>query len=323
MAAVSTSPTFHEFMGALLGALADEGTLPDAAQLLSPRTRKSMGRPLGETALAIRDTVSELTNKYDRMTVRQCFYALEVAGVVEKTEGGYRQVQAQVLRMRREGLLDWGFITDGTRWQRKPDSSDNAGSYIERMARTYRRDLWQGQDVRLEVWLEKDALADVILDATDKWDVPLMVSRGQSSATFLYSAAKTAEEAYKNTGAATYVYTMYDYDAGGERAARTIERELPKYAPAVPIYFDRLAVTEEQIEEWSLPRRPAKKSDPEAAKFGEVAVELDAISPDKLIQLVEHAIVEHIDAHAWEVEEQVEREERDGLMALAGGGADA
>ena len=36
--------------------------------------------------------------------------------------------------------------------------------------------------------LEKDALADVIVDVTAKWDVSLMVSRGQSSATFLHSA---------------------------------------------------------------------------------------------------------------------------------------
>ncbi len=285
--------------------------------LLCPRTKKSLGRPLGDTALAIRDGVHELTQQYDRMTVRQVFYRLETAGVVEKSQAGYRQVQQQLLRMRRENALSWQFITDGTRWQRKPESFGDAESYIDRVVHLYRRDLWQGQNVRLEIWLEKDALADVIFDATEKWDVPLMVSRGQSSATFLYSAAKAAEHAHQTTGVETFIFTMYDYDAGGERAARTIRRELPEYAPNVPISFERLAVTTEQIEQWRLPQRPAKKSDPEAAKFGEVAVELDAIDPNMLVSLVEGAIERHIDAHAWVVEQAIETEERAGLRALA------
>src|SRR5215207_3408789 len=130
-----------------------------------PRTSKSRGgRPLGPTAIAIRSAVSELTARYERMTVRQVFYALEVAGVVEKSGGGYRQVQQQVLRMRREGLLPWEFITDGTRWQRKPGSWEAADSAVASLARSYRRDLWQSQNVRIEVWLEKDALADIIVD---------------------------------------------------------------------------------------------------------------------------------------------------------------
>ena len=104
--------------------------------------------------------------RYERMTVRQVFYQLEMAGVVEKTESGYRQVQKQVLVMRRTGLLDWEFITDGTRWQRKPASYADAADYIKQIARSYRRDLWQRQNVRIEFWLEKDALADVITDVT-------------------------------------------------------------------------------------------------------------------------------------------------------------
>jgi hypothetical protein len=257
--------------------------------------------------VAIRDAVHELTGLYERMTVRQVFYQLETQAIVAKTEGGYRQVQQQVLKMRRDGLLSWGFITDGTRWQRKPRSYSNAGDYIDQMARGYRRDLWQEQDVRLEFWLEKDALADVIVDVTAKWDVSLMVSRGQSSATFLHGAARAAEEAFDNERVSTYIYALYDFDAGGDRAYRTVERELPSYAPDTPIHVERLAVTEEQIEEWNLPTRPAKRSDPEAAKWGEIAVELDAIDPDRLIGLVEEAITAHVDDHAWELEQQIEQ----------------
>jgi hypothetical protein len=286
-----------------------------------PSASKPRGRPrgsIGNTAKAIRTAVDDLTLSYERMTVRQVFYALEIRGVVEKTEGGYRQVQKQVLRMRREGLLGWDFITDGTRWQRKPDSWNEVEDYIEHVTRTYRRDLWRSQDVRIEIWLEKDALADIVVDVTARWNVGLMVTHGQSSATFLYGAAKAAEAAYERAGVTTYVYALYDLDGGGDRASRTIARDLPEHAPDVPIVFERLAVTEEQVKAWNLPTRPAKTSDPEAAKYASVAVELDAIEPDRLMALVEDAITRHVDAHAWRVEQTIEREERDGLLQLAG-----
>jgi hypothetical protein len=285
-----------------------------------PRTQKSAGRPLGHTAIAIRDAVHELTAAYDRMTVRQAYYKMETAAIVEKTNRGYRQVQRQLLKMRRDNLLSWDFITDGTRWQRKPDTYADATGYLDQMVRSYRRDLWQRHDVRVEIWLEKDALADVIFDVTHRWDVSLMVSRGQSSATYLHRAAMTAQEAYRAAGVATYIYTLYDFDAGGERAAGTIARELPEFVPDVPIYVERLAVTEDQIEKWGLPTRPPKKKDPDAKKWGDKpAVELDAIDPGTLVELAESAIVGHVDPHAWGVEQKVEQEERDGLLALAEG----
>jgi hypothetical protein len=320
--AAGTGTTEPAWLGQVLKAVASGPPAMSMSEALAslscPSARKSIGRPLGATALAIRDAVDELTTRYERMTVRQVFYQLETMGIVGKTEAGYRQVQMQVLKMRREGLLDWTFITDGTRWKRKPRSYSDAGDYIEQVSRSYRRDLWQEQDVRIEIWLEKDALADVIVDVTAKWDVSLMVSRGQSSATFLHSAAVTAREAFEDTGVSTYVYALYDFDAGGERAYRTVEHELPTHAPGVPIYVERLAVTEDQIEEWGLSTRPAKKSDPEAAKWGDKpAVELDAVDPDRLTGLVEEAITYHVDKHAWEVEQQVEAEERAGVLALA------
>ena len=286
-----------------------------APGLSCPRTKKS-GRPLGATALAIRGGVDLLVEKHERMTVRQVFYALEVRGVVEKTEAGYRQVQKQVLVMRREGLLPWSFITDGTRWMRRPRTWDRVDDAVADMARTYRRDLWQSQGCRIEIWLEKDALADLLVETTDAWGVPLMVSRGQSSATFLYNAAKAAQEAWISSSTKTFIYALYDRDAGGRRAARTIQRDITAFAPGVPIGFSLLGVTDQQVLDWDLPTRPAKRSDPEAHKFDGRAVELDAIPPDNLASLVEDAIIDHIDPHAWEVEQAVEREERDGLLRL-------
>ncbi len=92
----------------------------------------------------------------------------------------------------------------------------------------------------------------------------------------------------------------------------------PAHAPDTPIHFERLAVNETDSE-WGLPTRPPKKKDPDAKKWGDKpAVELDAIDPATLTKLVEDAITDHVDPHAWEVERAFDAE-REGLLALAEG----
>jgi hypothetical protein len=277
-------------------------------------SRKRWGRPPGAISghsQAIRDAVHALRDEYDVVTVRQAFYALTVRAVVEKTEAGYRQVQRQILLMRRVNLLPWSFIADGTRWQRRPETYDDVDDAIRLLAHTYRRDLWRAQQARIEVWLEKDALAAVVLEATAPWNVALMVSRGQSSDTFCYSAAQAALEAW-TYGITTHIFALFDADRSGRVAAEKIREKLHTYSGGVPIDYELLAVTNEQIQEWNLPTRPAKEN------AQEIAVELDAIPPDKLIALVVEAISGLVDAEAWEKEQLVEASERQILERIAG-----
>jgi hypothetical protein len=101
-------------------------------------------------------------------------------------------------------------------------------------------------------------------------------------------------------------------------SASHLVRKLEEYAPDVPIFVKRLAVTPKQIATWNLPTRPGKTKDPDARKWGNRPnVELDTIDPARLNALVDHAIRRHVDEHAWEVEQAFETEEREGLRALA------
>jgi hypothetical protein len=285
------------------------------------RTANPGGRPLTPRTRAIREAVLRLTEIHEVMTVRQVFYALEVAGVVPKDETrGYRPVQRQLVAMRQQGLLPWTFIADATRWMRKPTSHGSASNALRALTRTYRRNLWASQGVRVEVWLEKDALAGVVMEETDRWDVPLMVSRGTSSVTFLHTAGEAARQAWREDGVVTRVSALYDHDAAGLRIGRQVEQGLQQHAGAdVPIEFELLAVRPEQIAEWNLPTRPAKHSDPEAAKFTGGAVELDAIPPDRLRALVSGAIERLVKAEAWKREQIVEADERQLLLKLSEG----
>ena len=91
--------------------------------------------------------------------------------------------------MRRAGKLPYAWLADNTRWQRKPDTHSSIQEALEDTARLYRKALWADADAYVEVWLEKDALAGVVLPVTSVYDVPLMVARGHASLSFLHSAA--------------------------------------------------------------------------------------------------------------------------------------
>lgn len=154
-------------------------------------------------------------------------------------------MQRNVLELRNAGRLPWDFIADSTRWQRKPETWDSAEDALRVTARTYRRNLWREQSLRIEVWLEKDALAGVLVETTDDWDVALMITRGVSSSTFLHPAVMQANRAFDAAGIATVILLLFDYDAGGARAAAKVRRHFRDHGRA-PVEFVDVAVREEQ-----------------------------------------------------------------------------
>jgi hypothetical protein len=246
-------------------------------------------------------------------TVRQIYYRLVSEGVIAKTEQEYKGTVCRLLSdLRREGELPYGWIADNTRWMRKPATFDSLEEALELTRRTYRRALWTEQDVYVEVWLEKDALAGVLFDVTSAWDVPLMVTRGYPSLTFLHSAA----EAIDAQGKPTFLYYLGDHDPSGVDIPKRVEAELRRMAPDAEIYFERLAVNVDQIGAMGLPTRPTKKTDSRSKTFEGESVEVDAIPPATLREMVDDAIVQHVDGETYERTLAVERAERESLQSL-------
>ena len=246
------------------------------------------------------------------MSVRGVYYQATVRSLVEKTEGGYDKVQHDLVLMRRAGDLPYGWITDNTRWQRKPRTFGSIDEALDDTLRLYRKSLWADADCYVEIWLEKDALAGVILPVTSEYDVPLMVARGYASLSFLYEAAEYINE----LDVPTFIYHLGDYDPSGVNAGETIERSLRELAPNAAITFKRLAVTPQQIARWNLPTRPTKPTDSRSKGFGDISVELDAIDPNTLRDIVRHAIEQHLPADQLAVLQVAEASERELLTTL-------
>ena len=250
------------------------------------------------------------------MSVRQVFYRLVSMGVVAKTESEYKNTVVRLLgEMRRAGEIKFAWIADSTRWMRKPDTYSSLENMLRYSAQSYRRAVWDNQDAYVEIWLEKDALAGVLYGETEKWDVPLMVTRGYPSISYLYSAAEAISE-QDERGKTSHLYYFGDYDPSGLDIPRRVERDLREFAPGAEIEFERVAVTPEQVEELGLATRPTKSTDSRARNFTGESVEVDAIPPGILRQMVHDCITRHIDSSAYQVMMQAEKSEREALMSL-------
>ncbi len=274
-----------------------------------PSDTKRLRRTKAAIAI-IRDAIRDVLDSDHPQTVRQVFYALTVRGVIGKQEIEYHRTVIRLLvDMREAGDIPFDWIADNTRWMRKPTTFVGLDACLKNTASFYRRDLWAAMPVYVEVWCEKDALAGVLMEETEPYDVPLMVARGYASISFLHSAA----EAIDAKGKPAYIYHFGDLDPSGVDASRDIEAKLRRYAPNAKIQFERHAVTREQVTDWNLPSRPTKTSDTRAKKFVGTSVELDAIPASRLRDLVRTCIERHIDKEQLAVLRAAEASERETL----------
>jgi len=258
---------------------------------------KRAKRTKAEIAI-VRAAILDVVGDDPPMTVRQVFYQLVARGVIEKTE---RQYQKTVIRlmteMRLSGELPYDWVVDESRRVRITQTYDNVRDAIEQTAEFYRRSALAQSDAYVEVWSEKDALAGAMMEVTDEYDVPLMVSRGMPSLTFLHGSAVEIERAFRHSKR-SYIYQFGDHDPSGVLIPQTIARRLTEMCEGLgcpPPTVKRVALTEAQIRRYRLPTRPTKRDgNTHAAKFVGDSVELDALPPHVLRDMVRLVIEQHV-----------------------------
>ena len=280
------------------------------------RSRRTKPRRTKEQVLGIRYFARNALAEDKPMTCRQVFYRLVSQGAIFKTEGEYKQTVLRLLKdMRKRREIPFSWIADNTRWMRKPTTFSSYQEMLRCTAKTYRRSVWDTQDAYCEIWLEKDALSGVLYEETSAWDVPLMVTRGYPSISFLASAAEEIQSQTEQ-GKTTFLYYFGDRDPSGVDIPRHVEESLREFAPDAPIHFECVAVTQAQIEEFDLPTRPTKTTDSRSKSFVGESVEVDAIMPSELRRIARECITQHIDQRAYELLLTAEESERRALLRI-------
>jgi 5S rRNA maturation endonuclease (ribonuclease M5) len=256
-----------------------------------------------------KDIVSVIEDIAEPMTVRQIYYRLVASGH-PKTEEFYSKTQRALLDMRERGSLPYGLIADNTRSFYKARTFNNLETCLTEAQQYYRKDFWESQDSYVEIWLEKEALRSVFNDVTYEMQIPLYVTKGFSSISFMYAAA----EEIKLIEKPAYIYLFSDYDPSGLMVYNSFKKRMREFG--VKAQFIRPCLTPDQIEDFNVIMRPTKKSNHSRDFVGDSA-ELDALHPRILKSIVRNCIDLHIDQDAYQKLKNIEAVEKETLKKIA------
>jgi hypothetical protein len=251
------------------------------------------------------------------MTLRQVHYRLVARQdtTYRNTQSDYNQLSKWLVRDRLEGRIPWEWIEDRLRKPRHVAMWEGLADFKDTARRSYRRDVWQDQPQYLEAWLEKDALSGIFSDALEPYGVTFNVGRGFDSAT----SVKGAADRFGDGGGVTVLY-FGDFDPSGEDMVRSFRARLLELGSMPKIV--KCALNFEDIERYRLPPDFTKVTDTRrdafVARFGDVAVELDALPRSVLLERLADEVEARMDLEALERTREAERADKQRLDELLG-----
>jgi len=260
---------------------------------------------------AAEDIITQYQAQGYSLTLRQIYYQFVARALMSNTEQSYKRMGNIISDARRAGMIDWYAIEDRTRYLREQSSWKNPQAILASAMSSYHRDLWETQDKRIEVWVEKDALVGVLQRVCTDLDVPHFSCRGYVSDSEMWRAGRRMEQHRKPV----LVLHLGDHDPSGIDMTRDISERLQLFSRYAPIEVRRIALTMEQIEDQGPPPNPAKVTDSRyesyCAEYGEESWELDALEPSFIEALIREHVEAERDTGRWDkavAEQESERE---------------
>jgi hypothetical protein len=281
-------------------------------------TCSKKGRGMAKASTDLIDAMHAAAESAQPITGRGVGYKLFTRGFISSMERKEMQRVYRLLRQAREGdIIPWEWIVDETRDLEKVQTWDDPDQYARCVARSYRRDFWNQQPVRVEIWSEKGTVRGLLAPVLDEYGIGFRVMHGFTSATAVHDAAQDYD------GRALIVLYVGDYDPSGMfMSEEDLPTRLEKY-DGDHVAIRRIAVTREQAEE--LPSFPAtdKKKDPRynwfVSKYGNRCWELDAMDPNDLRDCVRAEIEKWIEPVAWRRCATVNKAEQESLRDILKG----
>jgi hypothetical protein len=255
-------------------------------------------------------------------TLRTLFYRLISLEVIPNTSQAYKQLSSVTVKARKTGKLRWDSFSDEGRLvlmdfieeYRTPQQFVQVGiDFLKNASQNYTVPRWYKQPHYVEVWIEKLALADTFSSFLKGRDVRITVNRGYSGWSFLYENCMRLLE-IKRSGKEIHILYFGDFDPSGDDMDNHLDSALC-YFGLGDIDLQRVAVIEEQIEQFNLPVVPESqetikkvKSDTRTnsfiEKYGKLyVVELDAllaIVPDDFKRILQESVDQFFDQRIYE-----------------------
>ena len=235
------------------------------------------------------------------MTLRQLFYQFVSRDLMPNRQNEYDRLGRIVSEARLAGLIDWNHLEDRTRNLADLPHWGSPESILSAVAEQYRTERWGDQPERVEVWIEKEALAGVFAGVCQGVDVPYFSARGYNSQSAQWEAAMRHAR-NERRGQTTTVLYFGDHDPSGLDMPRDLQARFRMFGTSTRV--ERVALNMDQVEQYSPPPNPAKMTDSRTPdyidQYGESSWELDALPPDVLGGLITGQVAEHRDQAAWD-----------------------
>lgn len=260
---------------------------------------------------------------YQPLTVRQAYYQLVGRQIIPNSLDQYRVVSRVLVRLREEGLVPWAAIEDRTRRTTEKRGVSNVSGWLETEARAlfnprnYGRCLVQGQRVHVEITTEKDALSAILEDVVYPYCVRMNVIRGQASATMTEQIARRFDQAIMDNKRPVLIH-FGDLDPSGVAIPKALQRNLAD-RHGIDAEVIRAALNPDQVDLFALPGSPdaVKSQDPNHGAWlreygpSQPAVELDALHPKDLQDILRAALIDVFDMEDFSAQKQQEARDRE------------
>jgi hypothetical protein len=279
-------------------------------EYFEPSSKKGRGK--SQRSIDLIAAMYEAAEAAQPITGRGIGYKLFARGLIPSMARPEMQRVYRLLREAREGGdIPWHWIVDETRDLEKVSTWANAAEYAAAVARSYRRDFWLQQPVRVEVWSEKGTVRGVLAPVLNKYGIGFRVLHGFSSATAVYDVSQG------NNSHDLIALYVGDFDPSGlYMSAEDLPKRLAEYG-GDHVKLRRIALTRAHVRKLLSFPAADKKKDPRHGWFvknhGDRCWELDAMDPRNLRRCVERAIKKLIEPVAWERCTVVNRAEQESL----------
>ncbi|MGC2048294.1 MAG: hypothetical protein WA635_06765 [Gallionella sp.] len=252
-------------------------------------------------------------------TVRAVCYQLFIRKLIPSMDKKHTNaVGTQLVWARENSLLDWSWIVDETREGETIPSWSNPEGIIRAAVQQYRKNYWEDQRNRVEVWSEKGTIRGTLAPILNEYGVIFRVMHGYGSATALH---EIATETMSNEKPLTVLY-VGDWDPSGMQMSEVdLPRRLKRYCGVARIVRVALEASDVGANSQLPPFEALSKSkDPRykwfVDNFGHRCWELDALSRIVLRERVEAQILMLIDLSVWERAKDVEAAEMNSMQGI-------
>lgn len=291
-------------------------------------------KPTRESSKLLLESQRLLNEYTGSITLRQLYYLLVAEGKVQYDESAYRKVKNLMINARKHGRVppttfsyDYKFVDE--------EVYGDIDKYIEQVVSSYRIPRTYKQPNYIEIWVEREPLKVYLDSLVSEYDIPVHVTGGYSSFSFVFEAATRIKAAAERNGSPRILY-LSDFSSASLNMFDSLSSELSSHLDLtkdeISAIMLRVCVEPEHIVTYDLPVLDTVPESTKTLLFEETysdileelglprlpIVEIESLNPLDLSDIVSNALFSLTDQQALQEVALLEHDNRNKLKERLG-----